>query len=246
MIAAIAAMMLLASGCGSSSNAENSSNGQTQDKTAPVAAGTIPFAEDAFDSIETEAQPSNKQVDAPVEEQKVETAEVKQPADTTAVTEQKNEEKSEEKKPEAEQAEKKPSKKKVEEATKNNAAVNQAVTDSIMDNIDDKSAVKSANQEKLKQSIEQIRTQIKELKQYADSNDAEQMKASAASIMKSWESMKADVSSSAPSMVDFLSEKVKGLGDVKDAETVDQAAVLQLDYELYQAFRQLADKLGVS
>ncbi|MBD3922463.1 hypothetical protein H8B09_27165 [Paenibacillus sp. PR3] len=250
MIAAIAAMMLLASGCGSSSNAGSTSNEQTKEKSAPLAAGTVPFAEDAFDAIDTEVQPDNKQADAPVEEQKVETAEVKSPADATAVTEQKEEEKKEEKKPEAEQPEKKPSKKKVEkkveEATKSNAAVNQAVTDSIMDNIDDKAAVKSADQEKLKKAIEQIRTQIKELKQNADSNDAEKMKASAATIMQSWESMKADVKSSAPSMVDFLSEKVKGLNDVKDAETVDQAVVLQLDYELYQAFRQLADKLGVN
>jgi|GEM_PF-1225271 len=252
VLAAVAAMMLLASGCGSSSDAESSTNEQAKEKekSAPIAAGTVPFAEDAFDTIETEVQSDNTQVDAPVEVQKVETAELKQTGDATAATEQKQEEKKEEKKPEAVQAEKKPSKqkveKKVEEAAKSNAAINQAVTDSIMDNIDDKAAVKSADHEKLKKAIEQIRAQIKDLKQDADSNDAERMKASAALIIESWDSMKADVKSAAPSMVDFLSEKVNGLNAVKDAEIVDQETVLQLDYELYQAFRQLADKLGVS
>jgi hypothetical protein len=47
-------------------------------------------------------------------------------------------------------------------------------------------------------------------------------------------------------MIAFIDEKIAKLKEYKDAESIDQAAVLQLDYELYQAFRQLADKLGVS
>ncbi|MDF2837986.1 MAG: hypothetical protein K0Q63_3626, partial [Paenibacillus sp.] len=47
-----------------------------------------------------------------------------------------------------------------------------------------------------------------------------------------------------PDMSEFLQEKIARLSGLLSNEPIDSEAVLQLDYELYQAFRQLADKAG--
>ncbi|MFC5703303.1 hypothetical protein ACFPVX_18610 [Cohnella faecalis] len=133
----------------------------------------------------------------------------------------------------------------VKEAKKNNDAVTKAVTDSIMDDSADKAAANGPEAERLKKSIEQIRSLVKDLKQQTESNDAAKIKDVSSQIAQAWEAMKADVDASYPDMTDFVQEKIGKLNELQAAETIDSKAMLQLDYELYQAFRQLADKAGL-
>lgn len=142
---------------------------------------------------------------------------------------------------------KKPAKaeQKAQESKKKNESVANAVTDSIMDNGSDQAVATGQEAERLKKSIEQIRELVKNLKQHAEDNDAAKMKDISSQIVLDWESMKADVDASYPDMVDFLEEKIVKLNELQAGETIDPDAMLQLDYELYQAFRQLADKAGV-
>lgn len=134
---------------------------------------------------------------------------------------------------------------KAQTAQKNNASVSKAVTDSIMDNGDDKAAAKDPKSEQLKTSIEQIRGLVKDLKQHAENNDTAKIVDVSSRIVQDWDEMKADVTASYPDMVEFLQEKINKLSALQAVETIDTKAVIQLDYELYQAFRQLADKAGV-
>jgi DNA polymerase III gamma/tau subunit len=238
--AAVAVILLLTAGCGKGSTSTVQQTNTPEVTAEPSTVGTIPIPE----VPEPEAAPVADNADSTLTEPKTDPAKAEE--DKIAALEKLEAEK--EKKQEAEQASKKSTKteKKVQEAKKSNAAINKAVTDSIMDNQEDKTAKKSEETEKLKKAIDHIRLQIKDLKQYADSNDQAQMKDLAAQIVQSWEAMKADVQDVAPTMIAFIDEKIAKLKEYKDAESIDQAAVLQLDYELYQAFRQLADKLGVS
>ncbi|WP_373232682.1 hypothetical protein [Cohnella sp.] len=142
---------------------------------------------------------------------------------------------------------KKPAKadQKVQESKKKNESVANAVTDSIMDNGSDQAVATGQEAERLKKSIEQIRSLVKDLKQHAEDNDAAKMKDISSQIAQDWEAMKSDVDASFPDMVDFLEEKIVKLNELQAGDTINPDAMLQLDYELYQAFRQLADKAGV-
>jgi outer membrane biosynthesis protein TonB len=133
---------------------------------------------------------------------------------------------------------------KVQEAKKNNASVAKAVTDSIMDNGEDKVAPKDTNAERLDKAIEGIRELVKDLKQHAEKDDAAKIAEVSSLIAQNWDAMKADVIASYPDMVEFLQEKIDQLSELQTAETLDTKSVIQVDYELYQAFRQLADKAG--
>jgi hypothetical protein len=134
---------------------------------------------------------------------------------------------------------------KIQEAKKNNASVAKAVTDSIMDNGEDKVAPKNPKADQLKTSIERIRVLVKDLKQHAENGDAKNISDVSSLIAQDWDAMKADVTASYPDMVDFLQEKIDMLNDLQTDEAIDTKAVIQVDYELYQALRQLADKAGV-
>ncbi|WP_239617991.1 hypothetical protein [Cohnella mopanensis] len=134
---------------------------------------------------------------------------------------------------------------KVQEAKKNNESIGKAVTDSILDKVADQETEKKPETSALKKPIEQIRSHVKDLKQHAEDDDADKMKDVISQIAQDWEAMKADVEASYPDMVDFLQEKIVKLNELQSAETIDSKAILQLDYELYQALRQLADKAGI-
>ncbi len=135
---------------------------------------------------------------------------------------------------------------KAKEAEKSNVSVGEAVTDSIMDNLkDEESAAESPKAAQLKEPIEKIRSLVKDLKQHAENDDSALMKEVSVSITKDWKAMKSDVSSSIPDMAEFLDEKIAKLNELIQSDTIDAQAMLQIDYELYQAFRQLADKAGV-
>lgn len=134
---------------------------------------------------------------------------------------------------------------KLQEAKKSNESLSKAVTDSIMDNGTDKTTVNEPEAAQLIKSIEQIRTLIKDLKQLAESNDTPKMKTVSAQIVQNWDEMKAAVEASYPDMVEFLQEEIDQLNELLAAEEIDSKAMVKLDYELYQAFRQLADKAGV-
>ncbi len=131
------------------------------------------------------------------------------------------------------------------EAKKSNESVGKAVTDSILDKAAGKDASPDEDAKRLQASIDQIRQRIKALKKHADEGDAEQIKSVSALIAGDWDGMKPAVAASYPDMTDFLQEKIDLLNELQAAETIDAEAVLRLDYELYQSFRQLADKAGV-
>ncbi|WP_127530957.1 hypothetical protein [Paenibacillus kobensis] len=232
-IVAITAALLLTAGCSSKPGAESQLVAQHQnEQTESEAADTAQPAETGQEETA---------VTEPSEDAAVETAKEEVPATKeTKPAEQPKEEAKKETKKVAK------TEKKVQEAVKKNDEVTKAVTDSIMDNNKDKTAEKTEQTKQLEKSIEQIRAQVKDLKQHADNNDSALMKETSSLIVQSWDAMKADVKASVPSMYDFLDEKITSLSGLKDADPIDQAAVLQVDYELYQSFRQLADKLGVS
>lgn len=141
-------------------------------------------------------------------------------------------------------SDKKTVKQKVQEAKKENESVGKAVTDSILDksneNADSKG--KTKNDAQLKTAVDGIRDLVKDLKQHAENGDTAKIVDTSAAIRKAWDGMKADVKASFPDMTDFLQQKIDKLAELEKAETIDAEAILQLDYEMYQAFRQLADK----
>ncbi|MDG0809776.1 hypothetical protein [Cohnella rhizosphaerae] len=122
--------------------------------------------------------------------------------------------------------------------------MNQAVTDSILDRSKDTKATDDAQIAKLKSEIETIRSLVKELKQQTENGDAEKIKACADQIAQAWETMKDKVNAAYPDMTDFLQKKIDSLNALQTSDPFDSEAMLQLDYELYQAFRQLSDKAG--
>ncbi|QGQ99118.1 hypothetical protein EHS13_31690 [Paenibacillus psychroresistens] len=132
----------------------------------------------------------------------------------------------------------------IQAAKKSNESIGKAVTSSIMDKSTKQATQKAPEADQLKKSIEQIRALIKDLKQLAETNDSTKMKSVSLQIVQNWEGMKADVAASYPDMVDFLQDKIVLLNELQSGEIIDPKVMLQLDYELYQAFRQLADKIG--
>lgn len=216
------ALLAFAAGCGSTS----SSNRYI---TTEQSAEPTESASSQADPIDTQ-QPEQHEADSP-------STQVEPPQQTEKTDNKPKEEPSSKPKKPADKA---------KEAEKSNVSVGEAVTDSIMDNLkDEESAVESPKAAQLKEPIEKIRSFVKDLKQHAENDDSALMKDVSVSIMKDWEAMKADVSSSVPDMAEFLNEKMAKLNELIQGDTIDAQAMLQIDYELYQAFRQLADKAGV-
>ncbi|QMV42373.1 hypothetical protein [Cohnella cholangitidis] len=222
-VISVAAALWLMTGCGSS----------------PTSNRYIEAAEPAIEPTETASEAPVQTEEAQAEPTQTETV---QPAEPTQQGEKTEEQPTEQPK---EPAKKQTKAEKVQEAKKNNESVAKAVTDSIMDNGEDKTAASGPEAERLKKSIEGIRGLVKDLKQHAENEDAEKMKEVSSQIVQDWEAMKADVDASFPDMTDFLQEKIVKLNELQAAETIDSQAMLQLDYELYQSFRQLADKAGL-
>jgi len=218
----VAAMLWLMTGCGSS----------------PTSNRYIEAAEPAIDPTETAIESPVQTEEAQAEPTPTESAQP-EPTQQGEKTEEQPTEKPKD------PAKKQTKAEKVQEAKKNNESVAKAVTDSIMDNGEDKTAPSGPEVERLKKSIEEIRGLVKDLKQHAENDDAEKMKEVSSQIVQDWDAMKADVDASFPDMTDFLQEKIVKLNELQSAETIDSQAMLQLDYELYQSFRQLADKAGL-
>lgn len=223
-IIVIAAVLWLTTGCSSSTSSDR------------YIAAEAPAIEPTPSVIEQSTQTDNPQ-----------SSELSSPekAEPTQQSEN-NEEPTPEKTPEPTKNTKKLTKsQQLQEAKKNNESISKAVTDSIMDKSAGQEAKGDQEASSLKEPIEHIRSLVKDLKQHADNNDADKMKAISTQIAQDWEAMKGDVQSSYPDMVDFLQEKMTKLDELQSADPIDSAAILQLDYELYQALRQLAEKAGV-
>jgi DNA polymerase III gamma/tau subunit len=223
----VAALLWLMTGCGSSP-----SSNRYIEAAEPTVEPTVTASEAAVQTEDPQAEPTQANA---------EQTESAQPEPTQQG--EKTEEQSTEKPKDP--GKKQTKAEKVQEAKKNNEAVAKAVTDSIMDNGENKAAASGPEVERLKKAIEDIRGLVKDLKQHAENDDAEKMKEVSSQIVQDWDAMKADVDASYPDMTDFLQEKIVKLNELLTAETIDSQAMLQLDYELYQAFRQLADKAGV-
>ncbi|MFD0672090.1 hypothetical protein [Cohnella sp. GCM10027633] len=130
------------------------------------------------------------------------------------------------------------------ENRKDDEKTNEAAVGSILNDSED--ASKSADQSglKLEQSIEGIRDLAKELKAAAEDEDAAAVSNIAGRIAGSWSDVKDKTREAYPDSADFIQGKIDDLSALTSRESLDFAALLQLDYELYQAFRQLSDQAG--
>ncbi|MGM0884105.1 MAG: hypothetical protein ACQEXQ_24095 [Bacillota bacterium] len=134
----------------------------------------------------------------------------------------------------------------VKEAIAANKAANTAVKGSIMnDNEPDAPAAKDAGNAEMETAVKEIRSLAKDLKQKAENGETEEVKAIAGQIIKAWDALKSDIKSDVPDMYTFLGEKITVLAEQTNAAEIDMEAVIQIDYQLYQGFRQLAEKLGI-
>lgn len=134
----------------------------------------------------------------------------------------------------------------VKEAIAANKAANTAVKGSIMNNNEpDAPAVKDAGIAEMEKAVKEIRSLAKDLKQKAEDGDTEAVKAISGQIIQAWDALKSDIKSNVPDMYTFLDEKIAVLAEQTNVEEIDMEAVIQIDYQLYQGFRQLAEKLGI-
>lgn len=147
-----------------------------------------------------------------------------------------------------EKEELKPSKQtqEVKKAIAANKAANAAVGGSIMNkNEPDAPAVKDTDKAGIEKAVKEIRSLAKDLKQQAEGGDTAEVKAIAGQIIQAWDAVKSDIKASAADMYPFLDEKITKLAEQTNAEEIDLEAVIQIDYQIYQGFRQLAEKLGI-
>jgi hypothetical protein len=136
--------------------------------------------------------------------------------------------------------------KEVNKAVVENKETNTAVTGSIMDKKEPSpSAAADTSKAAMEESVKKIRTLAKDLKQKAEAGDADGVKTTAAQTLQSWNSVKNDIKSAAADMYPFLDERMTKLAEQIKAEELDMEAVIQIDYQIYQGFRQLAEKLGI-
>ncbi|RCW42256.1 hypothetical protein [Paenibacillus prosopidis] len=134
----------------------------------------------------------------------------------------------------------------VKEAIAANKAANAAVKGSIMNNNEpDAPAAKDAGNAEMETAVKEIRSLAKDLKQAAENGNTEEIKAIAGQIIQAWDALKSDIKSDVPDMYTFLDEKITVLAEQTNASEIDMEAVIQIDYQLYQGFRQLAEKLGI-
>ncbi|SDT35175.1 hypothetical protein SAMN05444162_3932 [Paenibacillaceae bacterium GAS479] len=134
---------------------------------------------------------------------------------------------------------------KAADAKKSNESITKAATGSIMKKDSAPSSSDKKKNETLNKSIEEARSLIKQLKQDAEDGDDVGAKETSAQLIKAWDSMKSDVNEASSEMHDFIGTKMNGFDSIQKADTVDHKALLQLDYELYQAFRQLAEQVAL-
>ncbi|QYR19449.1 hypothetical protein KZ483_16140 [Paenibacillus sp. sptzw28] len=136
--------------------------------------------------------------------------------------------------------------KEINKAVVENKETNAAVTGSIMDKKEpNPPSAADAGKKAMEESVKNIRTLAKDLKQKAEAGDAEGVKMTAAQTLQSWDNVKNDIKSAAADMYSFLDEKMTKLAEQIKAEEIDMEAVIQIDYQIYQGFRQLAEKMGI-
>lgn len=202
---------------GSSTNDGENKEGQTNESSTK--------------NTETAAEAEVKEAEAAKAAKEVDKAnEVKE----TAKTEEKEEPKESKKNQE------------VKKAIAANKAANSAVGGSIMNkNETDAPAVKNTDKAEIEKAVKEIRSLAKDLKQKAEDGDTQEVKVFAGQINKAWDAVKPDIKASVADMYTFLDEKITLLAEQTDAEEIDLEAVIQIDYQIYQGFRQLAEKLGI-
>ncbi len=135
--------------------------------------------------------------------------------------------------------------KKVQEAKEENNAANTMVVDSILNkNETSEPAKKDTRTIEVETAITEIRTLAIELKQQAKAEEAAQIKTTAGQMISGWDNVKSDIKTMVPEMYTFLDEKLTLLAEQTSSEEIDMEAIIQLDYQIYQGFRQLSEKLN--
>lgn len=133
----------------------------------------------------------------------------------------------------------------VKKASEENKAVNKTVVDSILNkNENDTPAAKDDRAVRAGEIVAEMRSLAKDLKQQAEDKDTAQIKTSAGQMAEGWDSVKSDIQALAPEMYTFLDDKLTKLAELASSEEIDMEAILQLDYQIYQGFRQLSDHLN--
>jgi hypothetical protein len=123
---------------------------------------------------------------------------------------------------------------------------NVAVVDSILvknDKVGKPDTTKAAEYERLRAAVSAMRTFSKEIKQQAEAEELIQVKAVSEQLAQEWASSKQLVKAGFPDMHEFLDTRIDNLAKLVIAEEVDIKAIVELDYQIYQAFRQLSEKM---
>lgn len=248
-ILAVLACVFILAGCGSASGNKE----DLGDHTATTVTNDSGLSSNDGENKEEQTdEPQVKEAESAAEVKEVkeinEAEAAKAATEATEATEVKETVKKEEKVEPKETKQTKQTKQtqEVKEALAANKAANAAVKGSIMNNNEpDAPAVKDAGTAGMVKAVKEIRSLAKDLKQKAEDGDAEAVKAISGQIIQAWDALKSDIKSDVPDMYTFLDEKIKVLAEQTNAAEIDMEAVIQIDYQLYQGFRQLAEKLGI-
>lgn len=236
VMAVLVGVCILA-GCGSVS--ENKEI--TEDQTATTVTNDSGSSTNDGENKEGQTnEPSGKETETAAEVKEVEAANTANEAnEATEATETVKKEEKEEPK-ESKQTQE------VKEAIAANKAANTAVKGSIMNNNEpDAPAANDAGKAEMEKAVKEIRSLAKDLKQKAENGNTEEVKAIAGQIIQAWDAVKSDIKAGVADMYTFLDEKITLLAEQTKAEEIDMEAVIQIDYQLYQGFRQLAERLGI-
>lgn len=134
----------------------------------------------------------------------------------------------------------------VQKATEANKETNEAVVGSIMSKAETKApAAKTADKADVEKAVTEIRVLVKDLKQKAEAGSTEEVKTIAGQIIKAWDAVKSDIKTADAESHTFLDEKMTKLAEQTGMADIDLEVVMQTDYQIYQGFRQLTEKLGI-
>lgn len=137
---------------------------------------------------------------------------------------------------------------KVEKAVNKSKEANKAANSAIVDSILDKKAKKAIKPDSeakdLLKAIMTMRTLTKDFKQKAESKDIAQVKDISEQLTQIWVETSVNIKEKYPDMYPTLNDKLTILAEKTNAAEIDLKEVIQIDYQLYQSFRQLYDRIN--
>ena len=243
--AAVLVAALMLTGCGSAEERQEPAE-NAESESANVA------PEDGAETQTANASAAEaKQPDAAADQGEAVTADAQAPAESEQEPAKEAKAKAEaEAKKETAAADKKPAAKSekpkaAEQLAEANKETNEAVVGSILNKAAEEPAAAESENSATVHAVKEIRSLAKDLKQKAEAGSIEETVEIAGKIVQAWESAKADIEKDAPDVYPLLDERIVNLNTQIQASEIDLQAIIQNDYQIYQGFRQLADKLGI-